>query len=766
MAKKINDIIQASVNYVLTEQKKGAKLNPVSPTNPKNVTDKTDNIGEPWPANLPRKKYIPQLESFFQTIGANPFMIGQDPTGSKNTYPVMVWNYAKVRFRFYNDHTVIVLNADASLDKFYWRYIHKPVNAKYDPRTQIYSIQEMVRNSNSDIINEQGMQYLPPDVVLGIESAQLSQNGTGKIVVSKISGGEAEFTIYISVSGQPTIIYQKDQAAIAKQANWNKKKEDIRGAMDIIGWVPFAGDVLDVVQASWYTYDYVKYGDWTNLVYASLSLIAAIPYVGSGVKAVVKPIARRISRTPIGLADELAVAIRNQVRVGRLGRDALKKVKYTFQFVFRNYINYSTTLKRKLKLNPDQLKRWEQVEEQMAILYRNIGEQLDELIKAEKHGIDLATGNINPSMADKLSSLIIKSSVPNKKNIPKEVIDDVVESVGLMKKAGGTIAKIGKFLSKLSVTKAQARTVYKNLTMSFEKQILRSLQEGGSEFIARLIANSTPAQQQQLLQLILRHIPEAAQQGGNLINPRRFVQLDFIRATKSGQVNLKYWENLIHTYVSQDLDNEFAEALATYFIKENNVIWLKILNDPLKQLQNVLPTTGKEAAAIVLQNLTLGRKWLRIWFDIIHDASYDAGLTIADSDEQSLIYQTLKEKLMSENQREVTQSVVKFITKPAGWILPNMRGAGGSDIYNLPGYSRKDQWIDPATGKTKPKVSTTPKAKAKVTPEPKPTVTPKVTPKAKTTITPKAQTKTKEKEEDEVNYYDADGNIDATKLSL
>ena len=737
MAKKINDIIRESVKCILTEQKKSEKLNPFSPTNPNNIVDKKDAIGDPWPADVPRKKYIPQLESFFKTIGANPHMEGKDPTGQENTYPIMVWNYASSRFRFRNDHTAKVLKPDGKIDTLYWKYIHKPVTAKFDPSTQVYSIQETIRNSDSDIINEQGQQYLAPDVVLGIESAQLSQNGTGKIVVSKISGGEAEFTIYISVSGQPTIIYQKDQAAIAKQANWNKKKEKIRASMDILGWIPYAGDVLDVVQASWYFYDYARYGDWTNLVYGGLNLIAAIPYVGSGVKAVSKPIVKRFSKIDSKLVDELAAAVKKQAETTKLNRGEAELAQKTAKYILLKYLNYSTTLKQKLKLNVNQLRRWEQIEEHVATLYKKVNGTFDDIIKAEKHGIDLATGTVDPKMIDKLSSLIINATAPNKKNIPKQVVDGVVESVGLMKKSGGTIAKIGKFLSKLSVTNAQARTVYKNLTMSFEKQILRSLQEGGSEFTARLIATSTPKQQTELFNLILNYIPKTGyDDAGRLINPRRFAQFDFANVMRNGQANLKYWEELMHKYITQDLDVDFAEAMSDYFIKNNNVIWLKILNDPLKQLQNVLPTTGKEAAAILLQNLTLARKWLRIWFDIIHDASYDAGLPFADSDEQSLIYQTLKEKLVSEQQQEVMKNITKFITKPAGWLLPDIKGTGGTDIYNIPGYNRKDQWIDPATSKA------TPKSKAVGT-------------KAKSATNKKAK-----------SMYDKSGNVDASQLKF
>ena len=775
MAKKINDIIRESVEYILTEQKKGAKLNPFSPTNPDSlkanrVFYKSNNV-KPWPADIPKKLYPAKIEKMFKDIGAKPFTYGINPDLSKNKIPQMYFPYAEETFRFQPDGSVYARKSNLQM---YWKYIDKPfyiqIN-KSTPGTGMYA-QTLTTgkspNINKDTINI-NEQIVPMPILshpeLGPSSQakeatyiHYSKPGTGKIEVSKTKDGEPEFTIYISKSGQPAIMYKKQAAEIAADARWEKNKAGIRGVLDIIGFVPVIGDALDVVQASWYAYDFVKKGQFSDLGWCLLSLIAAFPIFGSFIKAAWKGIVNTLfsgtftKNATVKLIAKIREILQKHVADGDLTESQLEAVSKGAQAVFGRFIKWSSTLKRKLKLSPEQLTRWNNLEQAVLELNMKIPKTIDAILattRASKYGIDLAAGTISPTIMDKFTSLIIRGASKSS----KAEVGEVKGFWNTLKSAFKNTKKILAVFAKWSIRPKMAAEVYANIQKAFIQEIENTLRNtASSNFALKLIATATPALRKQLYEKLKFYAKPSYDAAS-----RAFPKL------KKDLTSLQQWNQLLINIPESSLEN-LAKGIGEICMNGGHSVWGMILSDPSRQLIALLPTSGKQAFKMLWQNIGAARKLLRMVVMGLHDAAYDIGFEFADSDEQSILYQAFKDALIGEDSKKGDASGSDWLTKINKW-LPNNRNTSGT--FTIPGYDRPDQWIDPASlTKIKPKVSTTPKVKAKVTPEPKTTVTPKVTPEPKPTVTPKAKTKPKEKEEDEVNYYDADGNIDATKLSL
>ena len=775
MAKKINDIIREAANYILNEDpKKQGKYNPYSPTNPDTLKANrvfyTSNNVDPWPANIPKKLYPAKIEKMFKDIGAKPFTYGKNPDLSKNKIPQMYFPYAEETFRFQPDGSVYARKSNLQM---YWKYIDGPfyiqIN-KTTPGTGMYAqplTAGKLPNINKDTINI-NEQIVPMPILshpeLGPSSQaqkatyiHYSKPGTGKIEVSKTKDGEPEFTIYISKSGQPAIMYKKQAAEIAADARWEKNKAGIRGIMDIIGFVPVIGDALDVVQASWYVYDFVKYGRWSDVGWCLLSLIAAFPIFGSFIKAGMKGIVNTLFSGPftknatVKLIAKIREILQKHVADGDLTESQLEAVSKGAQAVFGRFIKWSSTLKRKLKLSPEQLTRWNDLEQAVLELNMKIPKQIDEILattRASKYGIDLAAGTISPTTMDKFTSLIIRGAAKSS----KAEAGEVKGFWNTLKSAFKNTKKILAVLAKWSIRPKMAAEVYANIQKAFIQEIENTLRNTTSNnFALKLIATATPALRKQLYEK-LKFYAEPSYKAAR----RAFPDL------KKDLTSLTQWNQLLINIPESSLEN-LAKGIGEICMNGGHSVWGMILSDPNRQLIALLPTSGKQAFKMLWQNIGAARKLLRMVVMGLHDAAYDIGFEFADSDEQSILYQAFKDALIGEDSKKGDASGSEWLKNINKW-LPNNRNTSGT--FTIPGYDRPNQWIDPATDKTKTK-TTTPKVKAKVTPEPKTTVTPKVTPEPKTTVTPKAKTKTKEKEEDEeVNYYDADGNIDASKLSL
>ena len=775
MAKKIKDIIREAANYILTEDpKKQGKYNPFSPTNPdtlkaNRVFYKSNNV-EPWPADIPKKLYPAKIEKMFKDIGAKPFTYGKNPDLSKNKTPQMYFPYAEETFRFQPDGSVYARKSNLQM---YWKYIDRPfyiqIN-KSTPGTGIYS-QTLTTGKSPNInkdtinINEQIVPmpilshpaFGPDNKAQKATYIHYSKPGTGKIEVSKTKNGEPEFTIYISKSGQTAIMYKKQADEIAADAKWEKNKAGVRGVLDIIGFVPFIGDALDIVQASWYFYDFLKKGQWSDLGWCLLSLIAAFPIFGSFIKAGMKGIVNTLfsgtftKNATVKLIAKIREILQKHVADGDLTESQLEAVSKGAQAVFGRFIKWSSTLKRKLKLSPEQLTRWNNLEQAVLELNMKIPKTIDAILattRASKYGIDLAAGTISPTIMDKFTSLIIRGASKSS----KAEVGEVKGFWNTLKSAFKNTKKILAVFAKWSIRPKMAAEVYANIQKAFIQEIENTLRStASSNFALKLIATATPALRKQLYKKLKFYAKPSYDAAG-----RAFPDLDTLTSLIS-------WRQLLTRTPESSLEN-LAKGIGEICMNGGHSVWGMILSDPNRQLIALLPTSGKQAFKMLWQNIGAARKLLRMVVMGLHDAAYDIGFEFADSDEQSILYQAFKDALIGEDSKKGDESGSEWLKNINKW-LPNNRNTSGT--FTIPGYDRPDQWIDPAsltkiktkTTTPEPKTTITPKVTPKVTPEPKQTVTPKVT--------PKAQTKPKAKAEDEeVNYYDADGNIDATKLSL
>lgn len=774
MAKKINDIIRESVEYILTEQKKGTKLNPFSPTNPDSLKANrvfyhSEDTME-WPSNLARKFYPKSTETMFKNMGAKPFTYGKVPENSKGQIPQMYFPFAGETFRFQPDGTV---KTKAGQQTMYWKYIHKPFVVNQDPDQD--APVPLTKNSKINVNEQFGPMTISPIIKKSTDAVKsyskvsskinYSKPGTGKIEVSRTKLGEPEFTIYISVTGQPAIMYEYDLKQAESAAKWADTKSYIRASMDIIGFVPFIGDAVDLVGAGWYLRDFLKYGNWSDLAYCFLNIIAAWPVFGSFVKAAIKGIVSKISQRMAAkgvkaLTDEVVILLQKYITDGNPTEQQLELIKKTAPYVFNKFINYSNTLKRKLKLTPEQLTRWNDFESAILELANKLPRTVDSVLasrSASKYGIDLASGAIDPTKLDKFVSLIIRAQAGK---LPKAELTNLQKMWAVTKKII-TPAKWIRPLTKWAVKPKTASIIYKSIQRSFEREIFESLtNSAATSFALKLIATASSRTRRILYDKITEYI--------------RFSGTNATIPAFESLTNLQKWKQLLDQVSASALEN-LARDFSSICITQGHRVWGMILSDPSKQLTALLKTTGKETWQLFLDNITATRKILRMAVMALHDASYDIGGNWADSDQQSIIYQAIKQLIVDEDSKykktaDKSNLLKQYLVDPLNsqsWI-PNVRNDSPRNLYTIPGYDRPNQWIDPATDKTKTK-TTTPKVKAKVTPETKPTVTPKVTPKPTVTpkVTPKVTIepkKSKTPDEEENQLYDKSGNIDASKL--
>ena len=247
------------------------------------VTDYNDK----WPANVPTGWTNKAAENFLKSVGAFAKNIGSNAAGLDKVYGPFYEVYYNASY-----NPGFLINTTA-ID------LKNPIQKKLTNTIQFYK--ETLRfYKNGEVKFVSG----------GIDPLTGKQRNSPRLAGWSFSNNEIQIYEEADDHSNPMGKFEKIgnklsfvmDAAQAKKAKNTVKgdddwsiKDSIRLGLDIIGFIPFYGDIADLGQAFWYFYDYTQSGDIWDFALCLLSLIGAIPLVGSIVSSGGKGIVKTLS---------------------------------------------------------------------------------------------------------------------------------------------------------------------------------------------------------------------------------------------------------------------------------------------------------------------------------------------------------------------------------------------------------------------------------------------------------------------------------------
>jgi len=730
--KHIDSIINRATTSLLVEQIKD-KYNRYAVTHPDLQNPETvakiwsqPEYGDYWPADKPRKKWPNNIETLFTKIGARPVLYGFLKDKGTLEKPenkgllAFEWPYAKDTYRFQQDGTFVTTQSKNPRVLF-WRYTSAPVvitNKNDDDYKgkQIAFIAPSLNYATPDQLTKLTKKFEQENLI----DVQLSKPGFGTFIISTKKDGPAEFTIYISTSGQPAIIYAKDAAAIKKKEQWKKSKEETRAVMDILGFVPVVGDALDFVQVLWYMYDFCgEDGEWSDLGYAILSLIAVIPIIGSFIKSgykigkaafkSTKIIRKQKKQLATGnrltSSDDIVALFEKTVNNPAFTDTELAVIRKGLQLTIGGFLKYAKKARTFMKGNPAKLQRFDVAIQEIDQVYRRFSVSLNKVTDGLDVGVRLADGTLDASSIQKITSLITNGAV---KDAP------------FLKQIGNFITKykwywlpveLVKRIFKYSISSKSAQVVYNNIVTTFLKGL------NNPEFLRVIYSTSSDELRTEILSLASKYSADATSANRTWDTFLGNIQSIGIRPTDP-----RYWDRLIAIIPTANRSN-FIQELGTTLMSQKHPVWLEIVNDPITQIKNYFPKSIDQFGKLILGNLMTPAKHAKLVVDFFHDATHDAGFNLSDADEQSLLYQALKDRIGEKNAKDmiVNKLVIDPFTKNVLNPALDVTGLGTNNAqssapFELQGSERGKEWVDPAT-KITPRIKSnnktiTPKKKA------------------------------------------------------
>lgn len=734
--KHIDSIINRATTSLLTEQVNRDKYNPSSPTNPKYKDDveqlyAQSKLGNVWPTDIPRKKYSPNIETLFTKIGAKPILNGfltepRDKLLAKNKgLASFEWFFAVMMYSFEPDHTLIA-DTDQLKGKqrvLYWRYSDLPVritnrNDNDYKGKQIAYIAPHINFATPEQLTKVTKKFEQEQLI----DVQLSKKGFGCFIVSIKEGGPAEFTIYISESGQPAILYATDAAAMKQKLKWKKSKEEMRAVMDILGFVPVIGDALDFVQALWYIYDFCgEDGEWSDLGYALLSLIAVLPVVGSFISAsykigkaafkttkIIRKQRKQIAAASrLTSADDIVKLFEKTVCDPTFTKKEIEVVRKGLQLTIGGFLKYAKRARTFMKGNPEKLRRFDVALEEINQVYGRFSRSLNKVSEGMDAGIDLATGALKPSILQRMTSLITKGAVKKVEDLPIEELKIWEKGLNWAIKYLNPVKWLKSTLD-FSIPESTAKVVYENIEATFFKGL------SSPEFLRVIFSASSPELRTTIQNIAQQHVARSAEWNRIIAWSQR---------SGAGFTDATYWSRVWNSIPPANRSS-FTQALGTTLMSQKHPVWLELVADPLTQIKNYLPKSFNQFNLMLKGSLSNPARWIRLVIDLFHDAAHDA-TGIFDDDPQSLAYQTLKKKLGKQYSNSLTgQFIQKMVVDPgmgtlrggANWLGLDKQFSNLSNQttpFDVPGHERGKEWVDPATNIYNKNI--TPKKKAATT---------------------------------------------------
>ena len=671
MAKKINDIIKASAEYILNEQSqserdvratllKNPKKNPY--VGPFNKDTKYLPAGGPWKGSI--KKPLPFLTvGFFNAIGAKPYKASENPY-AKETTPVYVFQYAKETFWLNPDGTV---NSIDDGRRLFWQY------------------------SPNQYTDQQGN--------------ILSKPNTGQLQIFKNSSkSELSLTIYIEKNGQPNIAYPKTFAQMTADEKARQNKIYIRKWMDVVGFVPIIGDAVDAYQALWYWSDYAETRDLEDLFMGCLSAIAVIPIVGSVVKISGRAIVKTVL-TSKGASATFMHVLGELIRRG--GRDKtlspnqvneISKFLKSFAEKFSSWNKTSDWRDIAEKMGMDTVKL-DTVFQTVATQFRNASSYADDIFNVAKKNAkkvtNIGSDSLNPGwmtkQLEKLSSLTYDRSA----DVAANWLVKLTKGNKIIKSSAAVTSYLTAAV-RYSIKPQKAKALRDSIKSSFIESFAEKWSKSSHARIASLLNSAPPDQIKDLIDILRTR-------GG-------------LGPLTDGSFNgVVQWLDDMPTENWRGIAEDFTKKV----IEIDHPVWLYYLSDPIKAISALhLPNNLGEFSQLLKANLLDVRKWLDIIVNTAHDAMHDAGIEFADEDKQSVIYQGVKDAWRGgygyKNAKDLTKGTVDLFKT---WV-PNtntpdkafqVKGSPADSLYTPQNITPK---LEP---KKKKNITPTPKSKKKIT---------------------------------------------------
>lgn len=234
-----------------------------------------ENNNDVWPANVDTKWTNNRpAEKFLKSIGAVPYNYGSNDvklaasafyeiTYNTTYIPNLLFNPASKPITQGQDSFMI--NSKPVSYKSTWRFYPdntvKDLTGGINPMTQ----------KPAGMPRLLGWKFAGNNIKLYAEPGEYDEDGLRGTVKN--------------VGGKPSVVMT---AAAVKTAKTFKRGTDdfdgkafIRIVLDLVGWVPFYGEIADLINGAWYLYDYSETGSLWDLAFALLSFLGAVPLVGS-----------------------------------------------------------------------------------------------------------------------------------------------------------------------------------------------------------------------------------------------------------------------------------------------------------------------------------------------------------------------------------------------------------------------------------------------------------------------------------------------------
>ena len=232
------------------------------------VTDYNDV----WPANTPTGWENKAAENFLKSVGAFAKNIGSNAGG---------------------------------LDKVYGPFYEVYYNASYNPSSIINTTALDLKNPAQKLTNKiqfykETLRFYKNGEVKfvsgGIDPLTGKQRNSPRLAGWSFSNNEIQIYEkaddhsnlmgkFKKIGNKLSFVMDASQAKKAKNTvkgddDWSVK-DAIQLALDVVGWVPFYGEIADLANCAIYLYDYTQSGNNWDIILAALSLIGAVPLVGS-----------------------------------------------------------------------------------------------------------------------------------------------------------------------------------------------------------------------------------------------------------------------------------------------------------------------------------------------------------------------------------------------------------------------------------------------------------------------------------------------------
>ena len=229
-----------------------------------------------WPAKVDTKWTNNRpAEKFLKSIGAVPYNIGRNNNGLADAaFYELIYNTTYIPNQLFNPAGIKPITQGPIIKTINFKPVSYQSTWRFESDNTVNELTggiDPITQKPSDTPRRLGWKFVGNQIKLYAKPGEYDEDGLRGTVKN--------------VGGKPSVVMT---AAAVKTAKTFKRGDDdfdvktfIRIGLDVVGWVPFYGEVADLANAAWYFYDAAESGSLWDFAFGLLSLLGAIPLVGS-----------------------------------------------------------------------------------------------------------------------------------------------------------------------------------------------------------------------------------------------------------------------------------------------------------------------------------------------------------------------------------------------------------------------------------------------------------------------------------------------------